>query len=97
MPEELNDPTGNDPMPEPSPRGGRTIKCEACESILHPSGDVKKKSDSLKALEKLESENESLRVKLTAAEAKIAESIAPDDPPAPEAPPKFRRHFIEAA
>lgn len=80
-------PTGSDPgnaAETPSRRGN--ITCDACESILHSSGDVKKKSDYLKTLEKLEdantvlvADNKSLKDRVAELEAQLA---AEKNPPA---------------
>jgi hypothetical protein len=86
-------PTGNDPVPSPEPaRGSKLITCEACESTLHSSGDVKKKSDWLKKLEKNEDGNEAFQKRiddLEAANKELREQLAKkNDPPTPvDAPP----------
>lgn len=97
MPEPEPSPTGNEPIAEPA--RPRTIKCEACESILHPSGDVKKKSDALKELERARDEAASWKSKYETAQAKLDELLTqphPEPEPGPQPEPKRKRHLIEA-
>ena len=95
-----NNPTGSDPgaPPAPEPRGSKAITCEACESVLHASGDVKRKSESLKALEKIAENRDSWKLRAEEAERKLTElqtnPPAPvvDPSPAPEPEPR-RKHL----
>lgn len=88
-------PTAGAPRSEPASDGERTITCEACESKLHKSGDVKKKSERLRSLESLEDvnaglkaentrlvvENEELKTKIAGLEAEPAPTLAPTSEP----------------
>jgi hypothetical protein len=96
-------PTGGDPIsPQPEPsRGAKTITCEACESVLHGSGDVKKKSDYLKKLEKSDERCIALQEKIDTLERKITElqtnppaPIGDDTPPEPTPTPKTKKGLL---
>lgn len=73
--------------PEPSERG--TITCQACESVLHRSGDVKRKSESLKKLEKAMDSADDWKSKYEHVKAELDRLQAPAPAPAEEEPARF--------
>ena len=80
-----NDPVGDPPVTidPPEPTRPKLITCGACDSLLHGSGDVKKKSDALKVLELAAAEANTWKIKFEAAQASLDE-LRTQPEPAPE-------------
>lgn len=97
-------PTSGVPAPTPigtpvdAPHKPKIIKCPYCDSTVFRNGEPKKRSEKFAGLEKLESENESLRAQVQQLRDQLRErSVDPPPAPAPTpspAPAPKRKSFL---